>query len=133
MSEMIFLPTKKRSNVTFFLSKGQIFGHWYSNNAQNGNPFSFGFFYSMKKYKLCKLFLYNNIMILTLFLLVIFALKFDKTLTFVTLTDTGHILDIIWISFCPTPLDFQGKTDPTSYGIDDVLDREKIIGRIRGK
>ena len=79
----------------------------------------------MKKYKLCKLLLYNNIMLLTLFLLVIFALKFDKTLTFVTLTDTGHILDITWISFCPTPLDFQGKTDTTSYGFYDVLDCEK--------
>ena len=44
---MIFLPTKilvKRSNVTF-LSRGQIVGHRYSNNAQNGNPFSFGFFF----------------------------------------------------------------------------------------
>jgi hypothetical protein len=28
----------------FFLSRGQIFGHRYSNNAQNGNPFPFGFF-----------------------------------------------------------------------------------------
>jgi hypothetical protein len=64
-------------------------------------------------------------MLLTLFLLVIFALKVDKTVIFVTLTNTGHTLDIIWISFCPTPLDFQGKTDTTSYGFHDVLDREK--------
>ena len=87
----------------------------------------------MKKYKLWKLFLYNNIMLLTLFLLVMFALIFDKTLIFVTLTDTGYTLDIIWISFSPTPLDFQGKTDTTSYGFYDVLDCEKKIGRIRGK
>ena len=79
----------------------------------------------MKKYKLWKLFLYSNIMLLTLFLLVIFVLIFDKTLIFVTLTDTGHTLDIIWISFCPTLLDFQGKTDTTSYGFYDVLDCEK--------
>jgi hypothetical protein len=45
----------------------------------------------MKKYKLWKLFL-HNIMLLTLFLLVIFALIFDKTLLFVTLTDTRHTL-----------------------------------------
>ena len=64
-------------------------------------------------------------MLLTLFLLVMFALKFDKTLIFVTLTDVGHTLDIIWISFCPTPLDFQGKMDTTSYGFYDVLDRER--------
>jgi hypothetical protein len=37
----------------------------------------------------------NNIMLLTLFLLVIFALKVDKTVIFVTLTNTGHTLDII--------------------------------------
>ena len=87
----------------------------------------------MKKYKLWKLILYNNIMLLTLFLLVIFALIFDKTLIFVTLTDTGHTLDIIWISFCPTPLDFQGKTDTTSYGFYDVLDREKKSGEFAEK
>ena len=34
-------------------------------------------------------------MLLTLFLLVIFALKVDKTAIFVTLTNTGHTLDII--------------------------------------
>ena len=28
----------------FFLYRGQIFGHRFLNNAQNGNPFSFGFF-----------------------------------------------------------------------------------------
>ena len=31
-------------------------------------------------------------MLLTLLLLVMFALKFDETLIFVTLTDTGHTL-----------------------------------------
>jgi hypothetical protein len=66
-------------------------------------------------------------MLLTLFLLVIVALIFDKTLLFVTLTDTRHTLDIIWISFCQTPLDFQGKTDTTSYGFYDVLDCEKNL------
>ena len=75
--DMIFQLPKilvKRSNVTLFIKGANI---WTSIFKYKKCKW---IFYSMKKYKLCKLYLYNNIMLLTLFLLVIFALKFDKTL-----------------------------------------------------